>query len=293
MEHIVEQDRFRKISRVLWIILVLNFGVAAAKIFYGYLTNSASIMADGYHSLSDGSSNIVGLLGIWMASKPINERYPYGREKYESLTSLGIAVLLFLVCCNILHTSIGRFLHPVQIKIGMASFLVMIITLIVNVVVVLYERKRGQELKSQILISDSLHTGADIFTTVSVIIGLLFIRAGYPIVDPIMAFIISIFIGYAAIGILKSNLTILTDAAAVDDKKIKAIAMGIDGIEECHKVRNRGWDGHIHIDMHCHINRHTSLEKAHAIAHLVEDDIREKIHGIKDVTIHIEPYRDK
>ncbi|MDA3832215.1 MAG: cation diffusion facilitator family transporter, partial [Spirochaetales bacterium] len=193
MERIVEQDRFRKISRVLWIVLVLNFGVAAAKIFYGYLTNSASIMADGYHSLSDGSSNIVGLLGIWMASRPINERYPYGREKYESLTSLGIAALLFLVCGNILHTSIDRFLHPVQIKIGMSSFLVMIITLIVNVVVVVYERKRGQALKSQILISDSLHTGADIFTTVSVIIGLLFIRAGYPIVDPIMAFIISIF----------------------------------------------------------------------------------------------------
>ncbi|MDI6687158.1 MAG: cation diffusion facilitator family transporter, partial [Desulfobacterales bacterium] len=293
MEHIVEQDRFRKINRVLWIILILNFGVAGAKLFYGWLTNSASIMADGYHSLSDGSSNIVGLIGMWMASRPKSEHYPYGRAKYESLTSLGIAVLLFLVCFNVLHTSIDRFLHPVQIKIGMASFLVMIITLIINVVVMLYERNRGQALQSQILISDSLHTGADIFTTSSVIIGLLVIRAGYPIVDPLMAFLISIFIGYAAIGILKTNFTILTDAAVVDEQQIKDIAMGIDGIEECHKIRNRGWDGHIHIDMHCHINRYTSLEKAHMIAHLVEDNIKEKIHGIKDVTIHIEPSRNK
>ena len=48
MEHIVEQDRFCQISRVLWIVLILNFGVAAAKLFCGWLTNSASIMADGY-----------------------------------------------------------------------------------------------------------------------------------------------------------------------------------------------------------------------------------------------------
>ncbi|HUV50645.1 MAG TPA: cation diffusion facilitator family transporter [Anaerolineae bacterium] len=293
MEHITEQDRFRRISRVLWIVLILNFGVAAAKLFYGWLTNSASIMADGYHSFSDGSSNIIGLFGIWMASRPRDERHPYGHAKYESLSSTGIALLLFLVCFNVLNQSIKRFLHPVQPEIDTTSFLVMGITLLINIVVMLYERNQGRLLQSQILISDSLHTTADIFTTSSVIIGLLVIRAGYPIVDPAIACLISIFIACAGISILKTSFKILVDAAAVDKEQIRSIAMAINGIEYCHKIRSRGWQGYIHVDMHCHIKRHISLDKAHKIAHLVEDKIKENIHGIKDVTIHIEPCQDK
>lgn len=293
MERIAEQDRFRQISRVLWIVLILNFGVAAAKLFCGWLTNSASIMADGYHSFSDGSSNVIGLVGIWMAYRPRDEGHPYGHAKYESLASAGIAMLLFLVCFNVLSGSIERFLHPVQPKIDWASFVVMGITLLINIVVMLYERNKGLLLQSQILISDSVHTAADIFTTSSVIIGLLVIRAGYPIVDPVIAFLISIFIGYAGIKILKTSFKVLVDSAAVDKEQIKAIALAINGIEDCHKIRSRGWEGHILVDMHCQIKRHTSLEKSHNIAHLVEDKIKENIHGIKDVTIHIEPCRDK
>lgn len=293
MEHIAEQDRFRRISKVLWIVLILNFGVAGAKLFYGWLTNSACIMADGYHSLSDGSSNVIGLLGMWMASMPRDKHHPYGHAKYESLASAGIAILLFLVCFNILNQSIERFLHPVQPKIDMASFVVMAITLLVNIVVMLYERNKGRLLQSQILISDSVHTAADIFTTSSVIIGLLVIRAGYPIVDPIIACLISIFIGYAGISILKTSFKILVDAAAVDKEQIKALALTINGIEDCHKIRSRGCEGYIHVDMHCYIKRHMSLDKAHNIAHLVENKIKENIHGIKDVTIHIEPCQDK
>ncbi|MBW2570400.1 MAG: cation transporter [Deltaproteobacteria bacterium] len=292
MEHIAEQDRFRQVSRVLWIVLILNFGVAAAKLFCGWLTNSAGIMADGYHSFSDGSSNVIGLLSIWMAFRPKDESHPYGHAKYESLGSVGIAALLFLVCFNILSSSAQRFLHPVQPRIDTTSFLIMAITLLINIVVMLYERNKGRLLQSQILISDSLHTTADIFTTSSVIIGLLVIRAGYPIVDPVMACLISIFIGYAGVSILKTSFKILVDTAAVDKEQIKTIALTINGVEDCHKIRSRGWKENILVDMHCRMKNDMSLEKAHKIAHLVEDKIKENVNGIKDVTIHIEPYRD-
>lgn len=285
----MEQDRFRQISKVLWIVLILNFAVAASKLFYGSVINSASIMADGYHSFSDGSSNIIGLFGIWMASRPKDEYHPYGHGKYETLTSVGIAMLLFLVCFNVLTESIKRFSHPVHPKVDAVSFAVMGVTLVVNIFVMLYERKQGRIFESEILISDSLHTGADIFTTGSVIIGLLAIRAGYPIFDPIIALFISVFIGYAGIGILRSSSQVLLDAAAIDKEQIRTIAMNVDGIEYCHKIRSRGRRGDIHVDMHCHMKRDISLEKAHEIAHVVENTIKKNIPGAKDVTIHIEP----
>lgn len=293
MAHLAKQGRFRQIRRVLWIVLILNFAVAAAKLFYGWLTNSASIMADGYHSFSDGASNIVGLCGIWLASKPKDERHPYGHAKYETLASVSIALLLFLACLKVLSQSIERFLHPIHPKVDEISFVVMGATLLVNTVVMLYERKKGQILQSEILISDSLHTGADIFTTASVILGLLAIRAGYPVVDPIVAFLISIFIGYAGIEILKTSSKVLVDTAAVDKEQLRDMALSVNGIEYCHKIRSRGREGYIHIDMHCHMKPDISLEKAHEIAHIVEDKIKGNIPGIKDVTIHIEPYREK
>lgn len=290
MTPIAEKARFHQIRKVLWIVLVLNFSVALAKLFYGWLANSTSIMADGYHSFSDGSSNIVGLFGIWIASKPKDESHPYGHIKYETLTSVAIALLLFFVCYRVLHESIDRFFHPVQPKVTVVSFVVMGITLLVNTLVMLYERRKGYLLQSEILISDSLHTGADMFTTCSVILGLFAICAGYPIADPVIAFFISIFIGYAGIQILKSSSKILVDAAAIEKEHIRTIAMSVNGMEACHKIRSRGRTGYIHIDMHCHMRHDISLEKAHEIAHIVEDKIKESIPGIKDVTIHIEPH---
>lgn len=292
MTHLTEHERFRKIRSVLWIVLILNFGVAAAKLFFGWVTNVASIMADGYHSFSDGSSNIIGLFGIWLAFRPRDECHPYGHGKYETLTSVGIALLLFLACYRVLRESIERFSHPAYPQVDALSFAVMGITMLINIFVMQYERKKGRMLQSEILISDSFHTGADIFTTSSVILGLLAIRAGYHLVDPIVALFISVFIGYAGIEILRSTSKILVDAAVINKDQIRAIAMSVNGIQYCHKIRSRGREGDIHVDMHCQMKHDMSLEKAHELAHMVEERVKEDIQGVKDVTIHIEPYSE-
>lgn len=284
-----EETRFREIRKVLWIVLVLNFAVAAAKLGYGWMADSTSIMADGYHSFSDGASNIVGLIGIWLAAKPKDESHPYGHGKYETLGAVGIALLLFLACYRVLQTSITRFYQPVHPKIDATSFVIMGSTLIINICVMTYEYRKGKKLQSDILVSDSFHTGTDIFTTTSVIIGLIAIRAGYAQADSIVAFVISLFIGYAGIEILKSSSQVLVDAVAINKENIREIARTIEGVQHCHKIRSRGRPGDIHIDLHCHMNPEISLSEAHDIAHQLEDKIKQQLPGIRDVTIHIEP----
>lgn len=281
--------RFREIRKVLWIVLLLNAGVASAKLYYGWITDSASIMADGYHSFSDGASNLVGILGIWLASKPRDEGHPYGHGKYETLGAVGIAVLLFFACIRILSQGVGRFIHPVQPQIDAISFVVMGGTLLVNIAVMTYEYRKGKRLHSDILISDSLHTGTDIFTTTSVMIGLIAVRAGYTRIDPVVAILVSVFIGFAAVEILRSSSQVLVDAVAVDKERIRQIAHTVKGIQHCHKIRSRGRSGEIHIDMHCHVDSDIPLAHAHEIAHEVEDKIKAQFAGIKDVTIHVEP----
>ena len=87
-------ERMRSIRRVLWVILVLNLAVAAAKYVYGLMSGSASMQADGIHSVFDSAGNVVGLVGIALAARPADDSHPYGHAKFETYASLVIGVLL-------------------------------------------------------------------------------------------------------------------------------------------------------------------------------------------------------
>ncbi len=287
------KERYRKIRWVLIYVLLLNWGVAAAKLFYGWLTRSASMTADGFHSFSDGSSNIIGLIGIWIASRPIDETHPYGHKKYETLTSVGISILLFLVCFNVVREGILRFLHPVVPQVNVSSFLVMGITLAINITVMIYEKKRGVVLKSDILISDALHTRADILTSSSVIVTLIAIKFGYPILDPIASLVISVFIALAAVDILKESSRVLSDGVAIPIEEIKKVVLSIRGVKECHQIRSRGRGDDIHIDLHVLVDPEMHMHRAHHLSYAIENKIKRDIRGVTDVVVHMEPMEER
>jgi cation diffusion facilitator family transporter len=283
------EDRFQKIRRILIDILFLNWGVAAAKLIYGWLTHSASMTADGFHSFSDGSSNIIGLLGIWIASRPIDESHPYGHKKYETLTSVGISALLFVVCINVVREGILRFLQPVIPEVTFMSFLVMGVTLAINVAVMVYETRIGRALKSDILISDALHTRADILTSSSVIVTLIGIKLGYSILDPIASLVIAIFIGYAGVEILKESSRVLSDGVAIRIDEIEKVVLSIKGVKECHHIRSRGRPDDIHIDLHVLVDPDMHVHKAHHLSYAIENKIKRDFQGVTDVVVHMEP----
>jgi cation diffusion facilitator family transporter len=287
------RERYLKIRWVLIYVLLLNWGVAAAKLLYGWLTRSASMTADGFHSFSDGSSNIIGLLGIWISSRPIDETHPYGHKKYETLTSIGISILLFLVCFNVVREGILRFLHPVVPEVYVSSFLVMGITLAINIGVMIYENRMGIALKSDILISDALHTRADILTSSSVIVSLIGIKFGYLILDPIASLVISGFIAYAAVDILKESSRVLSDGVAIPIEEIQRVVLSIRGVKECHRIRSRGRGDDIHIDLHVLVDPEVDVHRAHHLSYAIENKIKRDFHGVTDVVVHMEPLEKK
>jgi cation diffusion facilitator family transporter len=283
------QDRFLQIRRVLLYILVLNWAVAAAKLIYGWLTRSASMSADGFHSLSDGLSNIIGLLGIWIASRPIDESHPYGHRKYETLTSIGISAILFLACLNVVREGVLRFLRPVLPEVNWGSFAVMGGTLTINLLVMTYEARKGRLLKSDVLLSDALHTRADILTSASVIVTLIGVRLGYAILDPIVSLVIAGFIAYAAVDILREGSRVLSDGVAIQTDEIERAVLGIEGVKECHQIRSRGRQDDIHIDLHVLVDPRMHVDKAHRLSYAIEDKMKSEFHGVTDVVVHIEP----
>ncbi len=290
-----EQDisrHYRQIRAVLIWILVLNWTVALAKICYGLLSRCESMTADGFHSLSDGISNVICLIGIHFACQPKDKDHPYGHKKYETLFSLAIAGLLFFVSYNLIREGIDRILHPLSPQIDLISFMIMFTTLAVNIRVMSYEYKKGRLLKSDILVSDSRHTKADIFTSVSVIAGLVLMKLNpdLAIIDGIITMIISVFIARAGWEIAKESSSILCDTAVImDEKKITGIVLAIKGVKNCHKIRSRGRSDDIHIDLHVQVNRHMHIDEAHKISYGIEKSLKSGIPGVTDVVVHLEP----
>ena len=282
-------ERAKQIRQVLIFVLILNWLVAIAKVIVGYWTDTSSMLADGFHSFSDGASNIIGLVAIGFAARPKDEDHLYGHKKYETFASLGIAMLLILVCYNILSSSIERFFNLVVPDVNNYSFAIMFMTIAINLGVATYEYKKGKRTNSDILVSDSMHTGADILTSFSVLVALFAVRLGYPIVDPIGSLIIALFIAYAAFRILRESCRVLCDQAVLDSRQIKKVVKKIEGVIDSHKIRSRGRRDDVYIDLHVLLKKDMHIDQAHKISYKIEDEIRRSFPGVSDVLVHLEP----
>ncbi|WP_238859403.1 cation diffusion facilitator family transporter [Clostridium sp. YIM B02569] len=289
----MEKNNFKEIKRVLWIIMFANIIIAFIKIVIGTFANSSSIVADGFHSITDGSSNIIGLIGVGIAAKPIDEEHPYGHKKYETLTGLFIVGMLVFIGGKIIIDGINKFMHPVRPEITTISLIVMLVTLCINIFITKYEYKKGLELKSTILISDSMHTKSDVFVTIGVIIAISAIKLGIsPLIDSFASVVVAIFIFHSAYEIFRAASDILVDSIAVEAGTIKEITMSQKSVKGVHKIRSRGTIEDMHIDMHVLADSRMSLEESHKLTHEIQDALRKEFNNNADVIVHLEPYRE-
>lgn len=275
------------------VLLLANLFVAISKILVGLAINSSSVMADGFHSVSDGASNIVGIIGIVLASKPKDKEHPYGHKKFETIASMFIGTMLLFISFNVIKTSANKLFNQSTLEVNTGSLIIIVVTLFINVFVAIYENKQGQKLNSQILISDSLHTKSDIFVSIGVLIALICVKLGIPpIIDTIASFIVALFILHAAYEIFKENISSLTDKVILDKEIICDILEEFNDIKDVHNIRSRGYKDYIFLDMHIKVDSNLSVDEAHNLVHMVEDVLGNKLGEKIDVIIHVEPNKN-
>jgi cation diffusion facilitator family transporter len=285
------KNNFKKVKQVLYIILFANILVAIIKITIGTIIKSSSMTADGLHSMTDGTSNIVGLIGIKLASKPIDLEHPYGHNKFETLSGLFISVMLFVVGANVIVQAVQKFAYPVELRISIDSLIALVVTLLINIFVSAMEYKKGKELRSSILVSDSMHTRSDIYVSIGVLITLICVKLGLPsVIDAIASLVVSVFILHAGYEIFKENSSVLVDKAAVDTKEIKDLVMSFSLVKDTHNIRSRGCQNSLFIDMHVMVEPDLSIEESHSLVHRIEKTIKEKVNDSAQVIAHVEPY---
>lgn len=283
-------ERAAAVKRVLRAVLVLNLGVAVTKLVYGAMIGSVSVTADGFHSLFDSTSNVIGLLGMAAASRPADRDHPYGHAKYETFASAAIGALLLFAAWRVGSSAVTRLINPgTGPAVDAVSFAVMLATLAVNIGVTTYERRAGTRLGSDILKADASHTASDVLVTIAVIGGLGAVRAGFPIADPLLGMVVALFIVRAAFRVLRSAGATLADAARIDPAEVCRIASTVPGVLGCHDVRTRGTANEVYVDLHVQVDAQSSVEDGHEIVERVEKVVCDSFPEVFDVIAHLEP----
>ena len=286
---LISASRYSSVRAVLVRVLFLNLAVALAKILFGQISGSISILSDGFHSLTDGASNVVALVGLRLAQKPPDANHPYGHRKFETLAAGAIAVFLVVIVVEIAQLTFSRFRAGGAPTVSLASFGVMFATLAINIAVVRAERRAARRLSSELLMADARHTQSDVLTSVAVIVALAGSALGYPILDPLAAAIIIGFIGYAGFEIARDAAKILSDATVISEDDVRRVVESVPTVLGCHHIRSRGPADHVFLDLHVWLDGSTPLDRAHAVSHEVKDLLMHRFPQIADAIIHIEP----
>ena len=284
-------DKFKKIKNVLWIILFANVLVALLKIVIGSKIQSSSMTADGFHSLTDGTSNIIGIIGIGLAVKPKDEDHPYGHKKFETLAGLGIAMMLFFVSATIIKEAFTKFFNPTTPNISAESIIVLVVTLIINIFVTNYESRVGKDLNSDILTADAAQTRSDVFVSIGVLGTLIALKLGLPpIIDPIISLVIAGLIIHTGYEIFKDTASILVDKYVLDNNAVLELLKAFPEVKNVHRIRSRGREDDMFVDLHIMVDGGFTVNEAHALSHNIEENIKKTINENAEVIIHIEPY---
>ena len=256
---------------------------------FGYATGAVSIISDGFHSLTDSASNIVGLVGLRASRKPPDADHPYGHRKYETLAAAGIFIFLLLVVVEVSRAALHRLSGGGAPHVTVLSFAVMIVTLVINLFVVRYERREARRLSSELLHADALHTQSDVLTSCAVILSLAAVWLGYPIVDPIGGMVVAVFIAHTGWEIARDTSSVLSDRVVLAEDDIRRVVMSTPQVVGCHQIRSRGSADHTFLDLHVWYPAAMPLHEAHRLSHVVKDRLMAAFPQIADAIIHIEP----
>jgi len=276
-------------EKIATISILANAILAGGKIFIGYISYSSSILAEGFHSLTDIFSSIIGYLGIKTSQKPVDEKHPYGHYKFEVLSGVVITLILLITGIGVIWDAYRNFLEPEKLNVGYWGFLIMIISVIVNYVTSKIKIYYGRKENSLTLLADGSHDKADVLASVAVLVGLFFSRY-WIYADSLLAFLIGLYIVKESFQLGKEAVDSLLDVSAGEEieKEIKKVSE-IEKIKITSlKTQKKG--SAITANLEISLAKDLKVDEASKIAERLRKKLMEKIENLSYVAIQIKSH---
>jgi cation diffusion facilitator family transporter len=262
------------------------------KLGVGLWTNSLGILSEAAHSGLDLMAALITYFAVSVSDRPADEEHQYGHGKMENVSALFETILLIVTCGWIIWEAIERLVTgSVHVEANVWSFVVIVIAIVVD-----YSRSKAllrvaRKYRSQALEADALHFSSDIWSSLTVLAGLVFVSFGYPSFDALAALAVAILVLFVSYRLGRRTIDALMDRVPPEmTKNIDDVIRSVEGVEEIRSTRVRLSGAKMFVDTTVGIRRTLPFERAHRIMDEIEHAVVAAFTGA-DVTVHAEPMR--
>jgi len=283
-------------SRVTYIGALVNIFLTLIKIGFGVVGQSASLIADGIHSLSDLVSDFFVIIAIKLGSREADHDHPYGHRRFETMATVLLGAGLVVVAGGIAWDAVDRLLDPSKLLVPDKDTLgIAIISILANEWLFHYTKRVGKETRSKLLLANAWHHRSDAFSSVVVLFGIGAVLMGYPFADAVAAVIVALMIAKMGIGLVLESIYELVDSSLPEDfvREIRRIIKQTPGVRSIHLLRTRRMGEDAYVDTHIVVDPRISVSEGHMIGDAVRDSLKAEFDDVADVLVHIDPEDDE
>ncbi|WP_346892778.1 cation diffusion facilitator family transporter [Clostridium sp. UBA871] len=272
--------------------ILVNAILGTIKVLVGIMSSSNAMIADGIHSFSDVISTIGVIIGLKLSNKPDDKCHPYGHERIESISSLFLSIMLFVVAISIGYSGIKNIVLGEIKNPGILAIWAAILSIIVKEWMYFYTIKYANKINSSALRADAWHHRSDSFSSVGALIGIIGARMGWPILDSVVAIVICVVIIKVACDVLKQSVNQLIDTSADEEiiSDINEKLQTIEGVRHIDSIKTRQHANRVYVDVEVSVDSKLTVEEGHDIAINIHHGV-EKNNNIKHCMVHINPYK--
>ncbi len=290
MQNTAEREKLGK--QASYMAISGNIFLTIFNLIVGVLSGSSALIAEGFHTLSDVTTSVLAFVGFKIGMKPADEEHQYGHGRAEPIVGLVIVVFLLVVAYEIISEAYAKIMLGGEVvPPSMIAALMAAIGIGINYTMSTYLMRSGAKINSPAIIADGKHQRVDIFSCISVLIGVVGSQFGIPILDTIISVFIALIILNTAFNLTKDNINILMGKLPsnqiIDD--VKKAALVSECVKGVHSVKVNNMGPYVSAELHIELNKELKLEKSHKIAHEVEQSIIHNVESVKMVSVHTCP----
>lgn len=270
--------------------LICLLVTATLQLAVALASGSVALLADMIHNFGDATTSIPLWIAFALAQRGVNRRFTYGYGKVEDVAGVAIVSVIFLSACIAAYESVAKLIHPQPMEHLWWVAAAALIGFAGNEIVALFRIKTGKAIGSAALVADGLHARVDGFASLAVLIGVVGTWLGYPIVDPIIGFAITIAILFivkdAAISVFNRMVEKIEPEILA---QVEHAPMHVPGVQGVYYARAR-WIGHkIFADLHIAVDPNMSVRDSYALVEAVELALKAHVPSFGDALIHVRP----
>jgi cation diffusion facilitator family transporter len=263
----------------------------ALKLGTGIATHSLGLLSEAAHSGTDLVAALLTFFAVGVAARPADVGHQYGHGKAEHLSALGEGAILVIASLVIVWRAITRLAGGAHPHVDASWYALIVIGVVIGIDLAraLTSARAARKYSSAALASNALHFATDLGGSVSVLAGLLLVRAGYPDADSIAALVVACIVLLAAIRLMRGNIDVLMDRVPADaEAAARAAIAGVEPGVQLRRLRMRQSAGRVFADVVIGVSVDAAVAQGHAAADAIERAVQSALPEA-DVVVHVEP----